>query len=741
MEGGNGILNTYDKDFLFLPARLVVDQQNRYDREKERTARNRVRYERKHPERRKHHGPIHRAIDKEFICWDGEGPKDTDYSLFGNSKGMEICHPGPLETGECLNLIIATEQAFPDCIHIVFGGNYDITQILKRGLARRKFMQLIKSGYCSWEGFRIRHVPGKWFDVKHGQVTARIFDIRSFFEGGLVSVLTEWKIGPFGSLGDGKEDVTSFQKETVRDGQPLGRLVIPSVSELARMSEAEIVRTFKDLRSDFTWADIESIRVYMRLELKYTIELMNRVRDTLYQAGYLPASWHGPGAIATLALRRHGVYKAMAECPKEVREAARYGFSGGRFEDVLGGWARSPVWIYDLSSAYPYFATLLPNLARGTWRYTTGKFEPGKFAIYHIRYDDTRMFTEASQEELFRIHPLFKRMPDGGVHFPPRVEGWYWNPEAELVADSDYAEFKEAWVFDEEDETDRPFAWLNTYYERKESAKRRNDRTGWVWKKIINAVFGQLARKSGWNRKSRSAPRSHQLEWAGWITSATRARVYNLAQRAGRYLVSIDTDGITTLAPIRDLDTRGGLGGWTMKRYEDIIAWQSGIYFLMKDGKWTKGEAKTRGIPKGTYTAEDLIAKLEEIPENHEDRYLELTKRLFITYRTAQIRGWEKLGTWEDLPCKFIFGGHDKRAHQKTSICREHCSQFGNMHRFVRAPGLAIAASGKLGMWSIPHKLPWLDEPENDELVQEDEYLIRLGDRIDDDMVWVRTLV
>ena len=68
--------------------------------------------------------------DKLFIIWDGEGPRDTGYSLLGNSEGMEICYP-TLSTLDCLNLVIDCERQYPDAIHIGFGFDYDVSNILR----------------------------------------------------------------------------------------------------------------------------------------------------------------------------------------------------------------------------------------------------------------------------------------------------------------------------------------------------------------------------------------------------------------------------------------------------------------------------------------------------------------------------------------------------------------------------------------------------------------------------------
>lgn len=718
-----------DKHLISLSAKKVFDAQYRHARRAEQLAEARIRYEKKHP-RRKHGktGSSHSDyMERPFIAWDGEGPKDTGYSLFGwrDGKGNsgDVCYPGPLRTRDCLDLLVDVERRFPDAIHILFGGNYDVSNILWE-LPRRKFLQLAMGRSAHWEGYILRHVPGKWFDVKHGKVTVRVYDIRSFFEGGLVQVLEEWEIGPFAESAE-----TEFAKDGNFDPTSVS---IPTVSQMNTLTESQIVRVFKGLRSEFYFKDIASIRIYMNLELKYTILLMERVRYVLYQAGFTLQSWHGPGAIATKAMSRHHVFKAMAETPKQVHEAALYAMFGGRFEDRLGGHAQGPIWVADLNSAYPYFATMLPNLARGTWR-EGRNFEPGKFAVYHIKYDEPLPSRKSYKPYFERLSPLPRRMKDGSIHFPPHVEGWYWAPEAELVKDDPNAEFIDSWVFDEEDENDRPFAFLKEMYRLKQSAKERGDRVGWVWKKIINAIFGQTAKKSGWQR-SRHAPRSHQIEWAGYITSACRSAIYRAAKRDESGIVSLDTDGITSLHPIVGLDFGGALGQWSLKEYDDGVFWQSGLYYLRKGDEWHKAEAKTRGIPRGTYTAEDLLLELSKLPWHHEDRSLKLCKRQFITYRTAMLGRWKELNTWVDEPMRFLFGGQGKRFHTMRR-CDKHCSELqGDMH-YLSKPFMYHTNFGDT--WSLPHRLPWenFEEPIGD--ISRDEYVVD-ANNLEDDMIWVR---
>src|SRR5215469_8333580 len=126
-----------------------------------------------------------RKQDKMFIGWDGEGPRDTGYSLFGNSEGLEICYPG-LSTEDCLNLIIETAQLHPTAIHVIFGGHYDASCIL-HDLSQTHYAKLKRDNRVQWHGWIIEEIPRKWFRVTRGTITVTIYDIVSFFNSSFVN--------------------------------------------------------------------------------------------------------------------------------------------------------------------------------------------------------------------------------------------------------------------------------------------------------------------------------------------------------------------------------------------------------------------------------------------------------------------------------------------------------------------------------------------------------------------------
>jgi DNA polymerase type B, organellar and viral len=629
---------------------LVPRSSRRYDRGA---------YESRRPHRS---GNRHKKVDnatRPFVFWDGEGPRDAGYALFGNSLGYEICNPF-LSTASLLDLLLDCATDNPTAIHVAFGFNYDASMIL-HDLPWRCFSALKTYNGTWWRDYELEHIPGKWFKVRKDDVSVQVFDIFSFFQCSYVSALQEHGIGD--------------------------------------PAEVRAIAEDKARRAEFVWAEIEDIKRYFRLELKYGPLLAETLRDSFLGAGYDLRSWHGPGALARAAISRHNVYGAMCESPVDVQIAARYAFAGGRFEMFRGGHVKGKVYNADIRSAYPANARFLPNLSKGRWR-RTRDFEPNRFGMYRIDY-------HSREKDPLYVHPLFRREPGGTVTWPRRTSGWYHSPEAALVANNPEASILEGWIFDEDDPTDRPFAWIEEYYRRRALLKRAGNPLQLTYKLIINSVYGQLAQRSGWDRKNNKAPRSHQLEWAGYITSACRSRVFQAAFDCGDKLISIDTDGIYAMAPIPGVVDGPGLGDWETTEYDEGIFWQSGIYALRHDlgypadlgYGWEKG--KTRGIPKGSYTPEGLLCAMEA------NEPLKLAVNTFIGYGLAGNGQFERLNTWVKEPHEIVFGGQGKRYHNVPFYCRKGGCPGNGVHAFISPPDL------ESDYQSNPHYLPWLKNTED----------------------------
>lgn len=631
--------------------------------------------------------------NRPFVGWDGEGCKDSGYSLFGCSDGLEICG-WDLPTESLLELMLEAERQNPTAIHVGFSFEYDVNMILK-DLPYKCLGVMNETTRCRWKGYRIEHVPRKWFSVSKDGVSIKIFDVFGFFMCRYDDALEKYDIG----------------SAELRHEITLG----------------------KDKREDFYYKDIEYIRGYWKKEIQTLPLLMDVVRDVLYDAGFHITSWHGPSAVASYALRQHNSKSYMEECPKEVQEASRYAFAGGRFESVKAGYRDGKVYTADLNSAYAHAIRMLPSLAGKKWSHVTNwdkARRPDKFGLYFVKFhsrdrvasNEERVAAETSG----KVYPFFRRMDDGTICWPRDVENWYWTPEAQLVDIEPDAEITEAWIL--EDDTDRPFEWVAELFERREMLQRIGHKAEKAYKWLLASMYGQMARRAGW-KKYGGPPPSHQLEWAGYVTSWCRASIYRAAKpicENHHGLISIDTDGITSTVPFSHDGLVGnvghGLGEWKLEEYDGTFVWENGMYWLRDWSKWRSPiqdsewlPPKTRGVPRRQVEFKICWERWQ----SHED--FTITRNTFTGYKRALRGQWDKWRIWESREYAFKFGGNGKRYHNK-----KFCAQCGR-HRpdaysfYGMCPlydGVAMRQLGRKGLQaaldnpygSMPHVLPWLEE-------------------------------
>lgn len=633
-----------------------------------------------------------RFEQRPFIMWDGEGwnrfighvdsPPEIEhcYMLFGCSRDRMRITGMSLGTKECLDLMLYVEGEQPDAFHIGFAFEYDVNMILK-DLPRRMLGVLNVTGQVIWNGYRIKHTPHKSFSVSKGGSHCCIYDSFGFFHTSYERALDKYAIGD--------DDTRSI----ISDG--------------------------KRSRGKFTWLDIEYVVKYWTAEISLGPALMEEIRIAAYGGGFRISEWHGPGALAAFAIKHNNVANYMSRNFKpHVMSAIRSAYAGGRFQGWQCGLYYGPTYTYDINSAYIYAASLLPNLKKGTWHYVDPReiLDRGcaRFGLYHIEFDasGSRLSQKARASGLPEpCYPLFHRGKDGGLSWPDRTDGWYWTPEAKLVLDSPDAKLLEALEF--KDDGTYPFKWVHDGFKARRILQERGDPAEKAFKWALAAIYGAFARRVGWDRKHRTAPRSHQLAWAGYITSFCRAMVYEGAAYAASRgaLISIDTDGITSTIPIPDTYLPNGLGtelgAWKPERFAGILYWQNGIYWLRPDlgyddsyNEWT--EAKTRGVPKGRISivdAQQALAKASFV-RPFKPATIRMARTRFIGYKQAlrsQFGQWRK---WVTAPYEIVMGGNGKGVHLPP-FCAKCKGKDRGMHTITHMPPKE--------MESQPHKLPWLE--------------------------------
>ena len=603
-----------------------------------------------------------------FVAWDGEGvggyaETPQRYVLFGAST-MDYSTSYSLGTRECLELMFTVAEAHPNAIHIGFAFDYDVNMILSE-LTPFHFAQLAETGTVKWHEFRIEHVPSKWFLVTdlHRKKTVKISDVFGFFQGSFVNA------------------VKSYLPET----------------------DLDIVVKGKANRSSFNDGDLDTIVTYWKREIQLLEELVNALRSLLFDAGFTINSWHGPGALANFVYSRHGIMAHKAEPPLPVNIAAQYGYAGGRFEPFRMGRHVGPVYAADINSAYPAGIAQLPSLTEGQWQHTAfvSAQHLEKFAIYRV---------ELRGGEIKLPGPLFHRSKDGNISFPWRTSGWYWAPEVkQMIEHTDPRDYRllEGWEF--VGWHTRPFEhFVTEYYNARREMKRLGQGSEKAIKLALNSLYGKMAQRVGWERTG-GPPRWHNLPWAGWVTSFTRAKLFGvLARIPWEHQIAVETDGIyTTLDPRTiGLTHSKDLGEWEINEYEEVLYLQSGVYGMRSDGV-TK--LKYRGLDNGTLNYESMAARLQECMPGKEWNISGPATR-FNGYQISLARSRADRKRFHAYHRKWItddrelsIGSVGKRIHKPCSACRDGISLYDGPHTFL------IASAAFRELQSYPHHIPWRD--------------------------------
>jgi hypothetical protein len=623
---------------------------------------------------------------RQFIAWDGEGinrkgeGKPQSYVLFGCSTGDRISSTGHLHTFELLDFIIGVGERFPSAVHVGFAFNYDSNMIVQ-SLNQQTLKVLYENGRVSINrpGVGRYHVQlraSKWFSVSfypptighkkkaRPKTTVKIYDLFGFFGKSFIKAYEEL-VGP-----------------------------VP-----------DVVMEGKAARNEFDRMDSAYVETYWVAEIQMLRELAEELRRRLYGAGFRITQWHGPGALASYALRQHSMKDHMAESPEPVREAARYGYAGGRFEIFQLGRSTGPIYSIDINSAYPNAIRRLPSLANGHWTHCMGKpSQLAYFGIYRVRLLPQPGDTWFER----RPGPLFHRDKMGSISFPWVLEGWYWSPEVRnlLSLAPERYDIIEGWEFLGFSDFGPPFKWVEEMYDRRRKWKAEGIGAQLGLKLAMNSLYGKMAQRVGWDEEKKRAPTWHQLEWAGWVTSLTRAMLWRVMSRIPvEKIIAVETDGLYTTVHPDELGIKASdeLGGWTIEEYDEILYVQSGMAWLRKGDAWT---AKRRGLDARTFALSDCIDYLGTLNPGPEWKpFLGSTTRFIGLGAALNSDAPMKVRhcVWETRDREIRPGQNGKRVHlyKQCRACRDGRSAYEAPH------DMSIRSAAYSNPVSFPHDIPW----------------------------------
>jgi hypothetical protein len=417
-------------------------------------------------------------------------------------------------------------------------------------------------------------------------------------------------------------------------------------------------------------------------------------------------------------MRVHKIKRHLGRSSPEIEDVSRYAYQGGRFELFRAGYYEGDVWQYDINSAYPSAIASLPSFKEGTWEFTRS-FEKGVFGIWNVSYHDGRTGRENPFNH-FRARPLFFRNSKGGIGYPARTEGWYWQPEAELCDTATEKEsFKiiQGYIWRPKNEI-KPFEWVEDRYNQRLEMKRSGDGGERAIKLELNSLYGKMAQRTGWFQPGDKIPSFHNLSWAGYITSATRSKLYRAYLQQPEAIIAFETDAIFSLFPLTlPISTR--LGDWSEQHYNNILYIQSGFYYLNGDRTTKESElSHFRGFDKNESLSfdrmMDWLESLNPMDFIQKGKVKGSVTR-FVGYKRAlkQKTPWR---TWVTEEKDISFAGHAKRAHFpiECAPCRKGQKFTDNLHFLELGPNIYTEkVDGHLNFHSAPHNIPWLEKEAN----------------------------
>ena len=494
------------------------------------------------------------------------------------------CHRDgkPLSTRDCLDFILSLP---PDKILAGFGFGYDATQILRGIAIGTKGQQTLrrilnppqgKNGPCYtyWGDYAIAYQQGQYIRVaridRRGPEPAiakgssrTVYETLGFFQCSFVKAIDNWGIG-------------SEQERT-------------------------IIANNKSQRDVFLQLTDDIIR-YCKLECRDLATLMTEFREVCTAAGILPRQWSGAGWIAAALMDKHGIPKrplthrevaALAEQkpskssrptglrrPERDRQfemAANLAYYGGRFETSQIGLVSSPVYQYDLRSAYPAAMVHLPCPLHTRWEHKphANRLPEGGLYLAKVSF---------SHHDAPWCGLPFRRT--GTLFWPLQGTGWCWSPEIEAARRHLRADIvvHDLWTA-RQDCGCRMFDWVNNLYEER---RRIGSKTrGYPLKLGLASLYGKMAQRCG------RGP-YHDSVAAGLITAFTRARLVEALGQDPHSVVMVATDAVFSTRPL-SLDIGERLGQWEEKVWPDLFVVQPGVYWSPSE---LEKSVKSRGAPR-----------------------------------------------------------------------------------------------------------------------------------------------
>jgi hypothetical protein len=509
----------------------------------------------------------------------------------------------------------------------------------------------------------------------------------------------------------GKWQVNYSARITVWDAFGFFQTSFVKACESYGVSVWSEMQKFKDSRSTFSDDSALEIREYCFQECEQLARLMEVLQGYLHEAGLYPKRWDGAGAVAAALLHREGVKAHIVPEPTYLIIPVASAFFGGRIEVCKVGRAKRAVYNYDIASAYPAAAQDLPTL-HGRWISDKYPRDAQSFTLSFVEWD----FPDGEP-----WYPLpFRDARDGTIVFGNKGRGWFWQPEflaarewAKLRGYGDGIRRGKTFTFIP-DSGVKPFGFIPHLSAKRQEYKRAGNGAEKALKLALNSLYGKTAQQVG--AREGKPPPYFSLPWAGWITSATRARLVRAAMTDPSAIVAFATDGLYTTRPLPMETAKGELGAWEPPtRSEDAVFVAAGVYWTKENGEW---KARYRGFDKAGMMTPDGVLAAWRVGATS----MGIPSTRFVTHKGA-LRSkilWNAVCTWRTINRTLDLSGKSpKRSGVVSTRKGEHAMHL----RLVPLPPRTFLAYEERQGESAPYETFRLAEVDGtDEVIYEQEW-------------------
>jgi len=681
-----------------------------------------------------HHHPA-KFKSGQFICFDGEGknigpviqiPRDNGEApdtvrahiynrvecFYQNQTFSLEQSDRALRSYEIMDLLCDVTARFPHATAMVgFSLGYDFTHIL-RDLDVKEFTELRTMSKVRGRG---KYRRFKWY--ANNKLYLLDYQERKYLSVHVYNDKNMWQQTPDGAFKvrkpDGKFklwDVWGFFQGTfIRAIEEWLGKDYPDLALIVKM---------KALRGEFERCDAGEIARYNLAEVRALSKIMTRLHTALKHpdVDLVLTRWDGAGAVAASILMKHNIKQHLQDTQTlypAVFEAGRYAYAGGRIEMGEFGFEMRRISHADIRSAYPAAMCELPSLANGVWQSGgPGTQPPSGFTVVRLQW----LFPAR-----LKYYPLFWRSDKGSIVFPQAGEGWYWFPEYQAALA--FAEHYKSngltvleWLHFEPDTDYKPFAeFVRPMYSRraelKASAVAEDGAAQIVLKLGLNSLYGKLVQQLGAEIDEDGAlvkrPPYFQIEFAGYITSATRAKLLLANLETLDSVISFATDGAFSKVQ-GTFDEGTDLGQWEHIWHDGMFAVQPGVYATITAGK-TK--SYTRGY--SSEGAEREIPLICEAWERGETTY-RLARRLqMVTMNQGRVSPalWPYRGCFREQERTLRLDGRNAKREPIDLTKKKPAKRLVRIP--VRETSGGMSRAYKLG-WKAARELEGVDRSEDD---------------------------